>query len=105
GTGILPKEDALRLGVVGPVARGSGLALDVRKESPYAAYGKVDFDIVTRDGCDLYARTCVRLHEIPESIKILRQVVRDMPEGPFRTHMTRIFPSEAIARTEAPRGE
>ncbi len=105
GTGILPREDAIRLGVVGPVARGSGLAVDVRKETPYAAYGKVDFDVITRDGCDLYARTCVRLHEMQESIKILRQCVRDMPEGEYRTHMTRIFPNEAVARTEAPRGE
>lgn len=105
GTGILPKEDALRLGVVGPVARGSGLALDVRKESPYAAYDKVTFQLITRDGCDLYARTCVRLHEIPESIKIIRQVVQDMPSGEYRTPITKIFPSEAVARTEAPRGE
>ncbi len=105
GTGILSPEDAVRLGVVGPVARGSGIASDVRKESPYAAYGKMDFNIITRDGCDLFARTCVRLHEIPESIKILRQCVRDMPEGPHHVPMTRIFPSEGVARTEAPRGE
>ena len=105
GIGLLPKEDALRLGVVGPVARGSGLAIDVRKETPYAAYGKIDFDIIVRDGCDLYARTCVRLHEVIESIKIIRQVMRDIPQGEVRTHMNRIFPSQAIARSEAPRGE
>ena len=105
GTGILPKEDAIRLGVVGPVARGSGLSVDVRKETPYAAYGKVDFDIVTRDGCDLYARTCVRLHEVLESVKIIRQVIRDIPEGETRVHMKHIFPSQAVARSEAPRGE
>lgn len=105
GTGILPKEDAIRLGVVGPVARGSGLHIDVRKESPYAAYDKVAFNVITRTGCDLYARTCVRLHEISESIKIVRQCVQDMPEGPYRTGMTKIFPSEGVARSEAPRGE
>ena len=105
GVGILPKEDAIRLGVVGPVARGSGLALDVRKETPYAAYGKVDFDVITRTGGDLYARSCVRLHEVFESIKIIQQVVRDIPRGETRVHMKKIFPAQAVARSEAPRGE
>ncbi len=105
GVGILPKEDALRLGCVGPVARGSGIAVDVRKESPYAAYGKMDFNVITREGGDLYARTCVRLHELEESLKIIDQVIRDIPEGETMVHMSRIFPSQGIARTEAPRGE
>ena len=105
GVGILTREDVLRLGLVGPVARGSGVAVDVRKDCPYAAYGKMDFDVITRDGCDLYARTCVRLHEIVESLKMVRQVMRECPDGPVRIHMGHIEPSEGVARSEAPRGE
>ena len=105
GIGVLPKEDALRLGVVGPVARGSGIATDVRKEAPYAAYGKLDFNVITRPEGDLHARTYVRLHEVLESAKIVRQVIRDIPEGPCRVHMKGIHPAAAVARSEAPRGE
>ena len=105
GVGILTREDVLRLGLVGPVARGSGVAVDVRKDCPYAAYGKMDFDVITRDGCDLYARTCVRLHEIVESLKMVRQVMRECPDGPVRIHMGHIEPAEGVARSEAPRGE
>ena len=105
GVGILTKEDVIRLGLVGPVARGSGVAVDVRRDCPYAAYGKMDFDVITRDGCDLYARTCVRLHEIVESLKMVRQVMRECPDGPVRIHMGHIEPAEGVARSEAPRGE
>lgn len=105
GIGVLPKEDALRLGVVGPVARGSGIATDVRKEAPYAAYGKLDFNVITRPEGDLHARTYVRLHEVLESAKIVRQVIRDIPKGPCRVHMKGIHPAAAVARSEAPRGE
>lgn len=105
GIGLLPKEDAVRLGVVGPVARGSGIPHDVRKDSPYAAYGKMNFKVITRDGCDLHARTCVRLHEIAQSASMVRQVIRDLPEGPVRIHMSGIHPAQAVARSEAPRGE
>ena len=103
--GLLPKEDALRLGVVGPVARGSGIAIDVRKDSPYAAYPDLEFKSITHDGCCIHSRTMVRLDEIFESFKLIRQCCERMPEGPHCVPMRQIHTAEACARSEAPRGE
>ena len=105
GLGLLPKEDALNLGLVGPVARGSGVAIDVRKDSPYAAYGKLDFKAITETGCCVNSRTMVRLHEIFESFSLIRQCIERMPEGEVTAPMRQIRTAEACARTEAPRGE
>lgn len=106
GVGMFPYEEAVRHGANGPVARGSGLDNDVRKESPYAAYDRVKFDVVLEDGCDVRARAIVRLREIFESISILEQCLRDMPEGPIVCDpLPEIPEGEAIARSEAPRGE
>ncbi|RRD72160.1 MULTISPECIES: nickel-dependent hydrogenase large subunit [unclassified Desulfovibrio] len=105
GLGLLPREDAVRLGVVGPVARGSGIVMDVRKDSPYAAYGELNFKTIVRQGCCIHSRTMVRLHEIFESIGLVRQCVERMPEGELAAPMRQIRTAEACARTEAPRGE
>ncbi|MDR2820361.1 MAG: nickel-dependent hydrogenase large subunit [Desulfovibrio sp.] len=105
GLGLLPKEDALRLGVVGPVARGSGINVDVRKASPYAAYPDLKFNVITNDGCCAYSRTRVRLDEIFESISMIRQCCRMTPDGPTKAYLPQITVNEACARTEAPRGE
>ena len=105
GLGLLPREDALRLGVVGPVARGSGIATDVRKDSPYAAYPDLEFKSITHDGCCIHSRTMVRLDEIFESFKLIRQCCERMPEGPHCVPMRQIHTAEACARSEAPRGE
>lgn len=105
GLGVLPREDAVRLGVVGPVARGSGLAVDVRKESPYAAYPELDFKMVTEEGACSHARTQVRLGEVFESFKIIKQCCERVPAGELAAPMRRIRTAEACARTEAPRGE
>ena len=105
GLGLLPTEDALALGVVGPVARGSGIARDVRRDSPYAAYPDLEFDVITEPGCCVHSRTMVRLREIKESIKLIRQCCDKMPEGPVCVHMGKIPVNEAFAHSEAPRGE
>ena len=105
GIGILPKEDAIRLGVVGPVARGSGVMNDVRKESPYAAYPELEFNSIVKDGCCVHTRTQVRLDEIFESFKLIRQCCERMPEGPIACAMKPIPVTQATARSEAPRGE
>ncbi|MBO4369196.1 MAG: nickel-dependent hydrogenase large subunit, partial [Desulfovibrio sp.] len=73
GLGLFPKEDAIALGVTGPVARGSGLVKDVRRDTPYAAYPDLDFDVIVEPGCCVHSRTMVRLRELFESIKIIRQ--------------------------------
>lgn len=105
GIGLLPREDAIRLGVVGPVARGSGVMNDVRKESPYAAYPELEFTSIVKDGCCVHTRTQVRLDEIFESFKLIRQCCERMPEGPIACAMKPIPVTQATARSEAPRGE
>lgn len=104
--GILSKEDALKLCVVGPVARGSSVAIDVRKDEPYEAYGEIPFNLITRKEGDSWARLMVRLDEITESINIIDYALDHMPQGPFRIKVPRVVPAgEAINRVEAPRGE
>jgi len=104
--GVLSKQDALKLCVVGPVARGSGVNMDVRKDEPYAAYGETPFNIVTYSEGDSWARLMVRLDEISESIDIINYVLDNVPTGPYRIRVPRIVPAgEAINRVEAPRGE
>ncbi len=104
--GILAKEDALALSVVGPVARGSGLRMDVRKDEPYEAYGEIPFKLITYDTGDSWARFMVRLGEIVESINVIDYALDHLPQGPYRVRVPRVVPAgEAINRVEAPRGE
>jgi membrane-bound hydrogenase subunit alpha len=103
--GILPLEDAIAYGVLGPTARGSGYAIDVRKDDPYDAYDKVDWNMVVFPEGDILAKAKVRLVECDESIKIVRQCLKNMPDGPIETRVDEIPPGEGIGRHEAPRGE
>jgi formate hydrogenlyase subunit 5 len=104
--GTLAKEDALKLCVVGPVARGSGVAMDVRKDEPYEAYGEIPFKLITYNTGDSWARFMVRLDEIVESINIIDYALDHMPQGPYRIKVPRVVPTgEAVNRVEAPRGE
>lgn len=106
GVGVLPKDKAVEYGVVGPVARGSGVAYDVRVDNPYAAYDKVKVNPVVEQNGDVFSRLLVRLQEIPESIRIIEQCLKEMPEGPTDLgYMPDIPAGEAIAKSEAPRGE
>ena len=105
GVGVLPREDAWALGVVGPVARGSGLDIDVRKNTPYLVYPDLHFDLVMEEGCDVWSRAMVRVREVFESIGLLRQCLDSLPGGPLTVPMERIPETEAVARSEAPRGE
>ena len=82
-TGVLPPEVAKAYGVTGPVARGSGVDYDLRRDDPYGYYDDLDWEVVTEDGCDNYARLLVRLREMEESAKIIEQCVdllEDWPE-------------------------
>jgi len=106
GVGRLSKEDVLRLGAVGPTGRASGVKRDTRKDDPYGVYAEVEFNVVTSDQCDVYGRTLVRVGELMESYKIIRQLVKAMPEGPITVKAPRKIPTgEALSRYEAPRGE
>ncbi|GAH24381.1 unnamed protein product, partial [marine sediment metagenome] len=103
--GVLTKEDAIAYAVTGPTARGSGYACDVRKDDPYDAYDKVDWDEIVFEEGDVLAKAKVRLIECNESIKIVRQCLKNMPEGPIETRVDEIPTGEGIGRHEAPRGE
>ncbi|MFN4133501.1 MAG: nickel-dependent hydrogenase large subunit [Candidatus Hadarchaeales archaeon] len=106
GVGVLSKKDAMRLCATGPTTRASGVEWDVRKEDPYLMYGDVDFDVITEEDGDVLAKILVRLREVLESIKITRQLLKELPGGPVRVDFPKkIEPSEAVTRTEAPRGE
>ena len=106
GTGVLPKEDARKLSVVGPTARGSGLDRDIRRDLPYAAYDRVEFDVPVYDDGDNLSRFLVRVDEVFESIKILRQLLKDLPPGKIMLEEFEI-PEQRIgvSLVEAPRGE
>jgi Ni,Fe-hydrogenase III large subunit/Ni,Fe-hydrogenase III component G len=106
GVGVLSREDAMKLCVVGPVARGSGVDVDVRKDVPYEAYGEIPFkEIVYTEG-DSWARMNVRMDEIIESINIIEYALDHMPAGPIKVKAPRVVPAgESVAAIEAPRGE
>ena len=107
GVGILTTEDAIRIGAVGPHARASAMKVDVRKNAPYSSYDDFDFDLVTFGTCDVFSRVVVRVLENIESIKIIRQALDMLPEGPINlgTKMHKIPPGENMVRHEAPRGQ
>jgi len=96
GIGHLSAEDALALGASGPLLRGSGVAYDVRKFFPYSSYQEFEFDVPTRTEGDCYARYLVRVAEMRESLKIIRQAMAKIPtaEGPTRSLAPGIVPPE-----------
>jgi len=90
GIGVISKEDAVALSVSGPSLRGSGVKWDVRKSEPYSSYEKFDFNVPTRPEGDVFARYQVRLDEMRESLKIVRQAMDGLPEGPVRANAPHI---------------
>lgn len=106
GVGVLSHDDALRLGAVGPTARASGVNKDIRRDDPYAAYNELNFNVIIDNNNDIYGRTVVRLLELMESYKMVRQLLKNIPDGPISVKCPRIIQKgEAVARYEAPRGE
>ena len=107
GVGVLPKEDALRMGAVGPHARASGVKVDVRKDAPYSSYEDFDFDVPVVESGDVFARVVVRALECYESIKIIRQALENLPATPINlgNKLIKIQPGQAVCRHEAPRGQ
>ena len=105
GVGVLSKEDAIKYAVTGPTARASGVAIDVRRDDPYAAYGDLDWNVIIRPEGDVFAKVVVRLLEVIESIKIVREATKKLPGGPVAIEVREIPPGEAVGRAEAPRGE
>jgi NADH-quinone oxidoreductase subunit D len=94
GVGALSAADAVAYGVSGPSLRGSGVKWDVRKAEPYSSYDKFSFDVPTRSEGDVYARYLVRIAEMRESVKIIRQGIDGLPEGPVKANAPHIVMPE-----------
>jgi len=106
GIGVMTKDVAEKLGVVGPTARASGVARDVRVNAPYAAYDRYPVKLITATAGDLEARFIVRVQELFETYRVIRAILADLPEGELTVRMPRrIKEGETISRVEAPRGE
>jgi membrane-bound hydrogenase subunit alpha len=108
GVGFLGKNDIIKLSAVGPNARSSGVSTDVRKLNPYLVYDQLDFNEIVVDNGDVLGQVLVRVLELLESVKILKQVLRDIPDGEINTGfgpLSRVPEGEAAYLIEAQRGE
>lgn len=104
GVGVLSRKDAYKLGAVGPMAKASGIGQDIRTTG-YAAYGELEFEPITREDGDCYARTVVRMNEIYQSISLIEQAIDKLPSGEISVPFKGNPSGEVIVRVEQPRGE
>ncbi len=105
GTGTLTTATARDLGVTGVAARASGLAIDGRRDHPYASYRDLDFQVITRAAGDVYARFDLRLAEIHESLNLVDQMILRLPGGPIAQHLGELPPARwGFGLVESPRG-
>jgi NADH-quinone oxidoreductase subunit D len=108
GVGVLTGAECIALGATGPVLRGSGVRLDLRKAQPYAAYDKFEFDIPIGKNGDTYDRYLVRIEEMRQSVRILRQAAANLPAGPIIAKVPKVLRppvGEVYHSIEAPKGE
>ncbi len=109
GVGVLTPEQAIAYSTSGPLLRASGVPYDIRRADPYSIYDRFEFDVAVRYHGDVYDRYLVRMDEIRQSIRILQQAIRDLPDGPIQTgksqYQVRVPAGEAYGRVEAPKGE
>ena len=109
GVGVLTREQAINFSTAGPVLRASGVAYDIRRAAPYSIYDRFEFNVITKQNGDLYDRYYIRLEEMRESARILKQAVRDIPNGPIipgkKSYQIKVPAGEAYSRVENPKGE
>jgi NADH-quinone oxidoreductase subunit D len=108
GVGYLSKDDAISYGCTGPVARGSGVNSDIRKLYPYDVYNEVEFDEILETEGDSFARYMVRVREMKQSIRIIEQLIDNIPEGEFQAKTKAVLKlpkGEFYSRVETARGE
>jgi len=108
GVGILTADECKEYGVTGPVLRAAGVKWDIRKALPYSGYEKYDFEIPIRQNGDTYDRYIVRMQEMRQSVRIIRQAVEGIPEGPIMGKVGKVIKppvGEAYVSIEAPKGE
>jgi ech hydrogenase subunit E len=104
GLGVLSAEEAYALGAVGPTLRASGVAADMRQLG-YAAFARLAFEPVTERSGDCYARCLVRIREVQQSLRLIREAISGIPAGPVETEAKGRPNGEVFERTEQPRGE
>jgi NADH-quinone oxidoreductase subunit D len=107
GMGRISAQQAISLGVTGPNLRASGVPFDIRKAHPYSIYDELEFDVITQEGGDSYARYIQRVQEIKQSIQLIDQIMEKMPHGPVQAQVPGIIrpkPGRAYAAVESPRG-
>jgi len=109
GVGVLTPEQAIAYSAAGPLLRASGVPYDIRRADPYSIYDRFDFEVAVCYHGDIYDRYIIRLDEIRQSLRILQQAVRDIPEGSIQEgkpqYQVRVPPGEAYGRVEGPKGE
>jgi len=112
GVGVIPKDLALSVGVTGPVLRASGVAFDMRRAVPYDGYDELEFDVPCRESGDALARYEIRMEEMAQSARLVRQIVDGLPTGPIFTRKPiknpkglKVKEGEIYAAVESPRGE
>ena len=108
GVGVITPEDAISYGISGPAARGSGVSCDIRKIYPYELYGKIEFDEVLESAGDSFARYLVRVREMEQSVRIIEQLIDNIPEGEFQAktkNVLKLPKGEFYTRVETARGE
>jgi Ni,Fe-hydrogenase III large subunit/Ni,Fe-hydrogenase III component G len=107
GVGVADRNVVKNAGAVGPVARAAGVDIDCRRDHPYAAYERLEFRVITAQGCDVWSRVVVRMQEVFESIAIIRQCLEKMEPGPLQLEIKNELPVGRIglSSVEAPRGE
>jgi NADH-quinone oxidoreductase subunit D len=108
GVGVLPRSAAINMGASGPVVRASGVNFDVRRAFPYEAYAEIDFDVPVYETGDCFARYLVRMEEMRQSTRIIRQAIGRLPPGEIRSKVqvnVKLPRGEVYSRTESPRGD
>src|SRR3989442_287509 len=108
GIGVISAEDAIAIGLTGPALRGSGVKHDIRKDEPYAAYDEMHFEVPIGKAGDTYDRYLVRIEEFRQSVRIIRQAIEGLPEGPIVGKVPRLIKppaGETYHAIESPKGE
>ncbi len=109
GVHMINAEDAIRYSVTGPVLRAAGVPYDIRRADPYSIYDRFDFDVAVRYNGDMYDNYLIRFDEIRQSLRILEQALKQIPEGPINSqkpqYQVRVPAGEAYGRIESPKGE
>ncbi len=109
GVRMINAEDAIAYSVTGPVLRAAGVPYDIRRADPYGIYDRFDFDVAVRHNGDLMDNYLIRIDEIRQSLRILRQAIKQIPQGPINSqkpvYQVRVPAGEAYGRIESPKGE